>query len=158
MVFLKKKIPPKKQKFYPFSMQLFSADAMVFSKKKLKKQFLTPKKWKNGPQKLLIIGPDPLFPQSNPGHSPQPKIDSPYHDILGPDICSLICGVELTCYCDNLWNDFMLCWCTVQNLWVIFFFTNIQNEFVNGQNWNLPSSNSVSLVNEFLFLWWVKNI
>ena len=40
-------------------MQLFSADAMVFSKTFLK-IFLTPKKGKNRPQKLLIIGPDPF--------------------------------------------------------------------------------------------------
>ena len=71
-------------------MQLFSADAMVFSKNFLK-IFLTPKKGKNRPQKLLIIGPDPFFPLTSPGHSPQPKIDSPYHEISGPDICSLIC-------------------------------------------------------------------
>ena len=43
-------------------MQLFSANAMVFSRKFL--FFLTPKKLKNGSQKLLIIGPDPF------SHSP----------------------------------------------------------------------------------------
>ena len=63
---------------------------MVFSKKILK-SFLTPKKLKNGPQKLLIIGPDSFFQLSSPDHSPQPKIDFPYHEILGPDICFLIC-------------------------------------------------------------------
>ena len=31
---------------------------------------MTPKKWKNWPQKSLIIGPGPFFPQSSPGHSP----------------------------------------------------------------------------------------
>ena len=72
-------------------MQLFSADAMVFSKQ-FKKKFLTPKKWKNGPKKMLIINPDPFFPKSSPGHSPQPKIDFPYYEISGPDICSIICG------------------------------------------------------------------
>ena len=43
--FLKKKILPQKKKFffYLFFMQLFSADAMVFSKKILN-FFLTPKK------------------------------------------------------------------------------------------------------------------
>ena len=30
---------------------------------------------KNGPQKLLIIVPDPFISQSNPDHSPQPRID-----------------------------------------------------------------------------------
>ena len=44
MVFLKKKFfPPKKNFFYLFLKQLFSADAMVFSKKKFKKK-LNPKK------------------------------------------------------------------------------------------------------------------
>ena len=75
-------------------MQLFSADAMVFSKK-FWNFFLTPKKWKNGPQKLLIIGPDPFITQTSPGHSPQPKIDFPYHEVSGPDICSLICEASM---------------------------------------------------------------
>ena len=44
-------------------MQLFSADAEVFSKK-IQKNFLTPKNWKNVPQKLLIMCPDPF------SHSP----------------------------------------------------------------------------------------
>ena len=64
-----------------------------------KKKFLTPKKWKkcslkNWHQKLLIISPDPFFPQSSPDHSPQPRIDFPYYEILLPDICSLICVLE----------------------------------------------------------------
>ena len=73
-------------------MQLSSADAIVFSKKF--NFFLTPKKWKNGPQKLLIIGPDPFISQSSPDHSPQPRIDFSYYEISGPDICSLICGLK----------------------------------------------------------------
>ena len=48
---------------------------------------------KNGPQKLLIIGPDPFISQSSPDHSPQPRIDFSYYEISGPDICSLICGI-----------------------------------------------------------------
>ena len=32
--------------------------------------FLNPKKWKNGPQKLLIIGPDPFISQSSPDQRP----------------------------------------------------------------------------------------
>ena len=51
-------------------MQLLSVDAMVFSKIFFK-NFLTPKKWKNGPQKLLIIGPDPFISQSSPDHIPE---------------------------------------------------------------------------------------
>ena len=65
----------------------------MFSKK-IKKNFLTPKKWKNGPQKLLIIGPDPFVSQSSPDHSPQPRIDFSYYEISGPDIFSLICGTD----------------------------------------------------------------
>ena len=49
------------------------------------------KNWKNHPKKLLRIGPDHFFPLTSQGHSPQPKIDFPYHEISGPDICSLIC-------------------------------------------------------------------
>ena len=55
---------------------------------------MTPKKWKNGPHKLLIISPDPFISQSSPDHSPQPRIDFLYHEISGPDICSLICGTR----------------------------------------------------------------
>ena len=50
------------------------------------------KSWKNHPKKLLRIGPDPFFPRSSPGISPQPKIDFLYYEISGPDICSLICA------------------------------------------------------------------
>ena len=50
------------------------------------------KNWKKHPKKLLRIGPDPFFPQSSLGISPQPKIDLPYYEISGLDICSLICG------------------------------------------------------------------
>ena len=57
MVFLKKKIfHPKKIFFNLFSMQLFSADAMVFDPEKVKK-------WAS---KLLKIGPDPFISQSSP--------------------------------------------------------------------------------------------
>ena len=54
------------------------------------------KNWKKHPKKLLRISPDPFFPRSSPGHSQQPKIDFPYHEISGPEICSLICAM----YCD----------------------------------------------------------
>ena len=62
----------------------------MFKKRKI---YWPQKSEKNGPQKLLIISPDPFNPQSSPGHSPQPKIDFPYHEISRPDICSLICEV-----------------------------------------------------------------
>ena len=48
----------------------------------------------HGPQKLLVIGPDPFISQSNPDHSPQPRIDFSYYEISGPDICSLICDLQ----------------------------------------------------------------
>ena len=57
---------------------------------------------KNGPQKLLIIGPNPFISQSSPDHSPQPRINFSYYEISGPDICSLICACSLLCvllYC-----------------------------------------------------------
>ena len=57
------------------------------------------------------MGPDPFIPQSSPDHSPQPRIDFSYHEISGPDICSLICAQSsllshLSCYIDfnQLWN------------------------------------------------------
>ena len=50
----------------------------------------------NGPQKLLIIGPDPFISHSSPDHSPQPRIDFSYYEISGPDICSLICAWTYT--------------------------------------------------------------
>ena len=59
-----------------------------------KKKKLTPKKWKNWPQKLLIMGPDPIISQSSPDHSPQHRIDFSNYEIPGPDICSLICGTS----------------------------------------------------------------
>ena len=37
-------------------------------------------------------------PAQATGHSPQPKIDFPYHEISGPDICSLICDVLICTY------------------------------------------------------------
>ena len=53
---------------------------------------MTPKKWKNGPQKLLIIGPDSFASQSSPDHSPRPIIFFFTYEILGPDICFFICA------------------------------------------------------------------
>jgi hypothetical protein len=38
-----------------------------------------------------MIGPTPFFSQSSPDHSTLPRIDFSYYEILGPDICSLIC-------------------------------------------------------------------
>ena len=58
-------------------MQLFNADAKVFSKK-LKKKILTLKAWKKRPQKLLIIGPDFFF-MYWPGCPNDPETEIPYH-------------------------------------------------------------------------------
>ena len=52
------------------------------------------KTFKNGPQKLLIIGPNLFFSQSSPAHSPQPRIDFSYHNMSGTSICSLICAIH----------------------------------------------------------------
>ena len=52
------------------------------------------KNWKNHPKKLLRIGPDHFFPLTSQGHSPQPKIDIPYHELSGSDICSIISDLE----------------------------------------------------------------
>ena len=43
---------------------------------------------------MLIIGPDPFISQSSPDHSPLPRIDFSCYEILGPDICSLICELD----------------------------------------------------------------
>ena len=53
--------------FYFYSMQLFSADPTMFSKKCLT-DFLPKKALKKWPQKLLIIGPKLFF--HSPAHSP----------------------------------------------------------------------------------------
>ena len=60
------------------------------------------KNWKSHPKKLLRIGPDPFFPKSSPGNSQQPKIDFPCYEILGPDICSLICESNLGTLSENI--------------------------------------------------------
>ena len=92
----------KKNFFYKKSiMQLFSANAIVFSKIFFE-FFLSPKTWKNSPQKLLIIVPDPFISQSSPDHSPKSRIDFSYYEISGPDICSLSCGSQSSF---NAWID-----------------------------------------------------
>ena len=67
--FWKKKFPKKMFVFYLFFYATFQCGRYGVFKKNLKK-ILTPKKWKNGPQKLLIIGPDPLISQSSPDQRP----------------------------------------------------------------------------------------
>ena len=91
--FWKKKIFPHEKKKLPFFYATFQCGRYnVKKKKKIFFNFLPMKNWKKHPKTLLRIGPDPFFPRSSPGISPQPKIDFPYYEISGPDICSLICG------------------------------------------------------------------
>ena len=105
MVFLKKKNLPKRKIFFflPFFYATFQCGRYGVFKKKLK-IFFTPKKWKNRPQKLLIIGPDHFFTLPSPGHSPQPRIDFSYYEISGPDICYLICVFNPSFYRTSLWD------------------------------------------------------
>ena len=76
--FWKKKFfpPPKKFFFYLFPMQLFSADAMVFSKKK-KKSFFDPEKVKKRASKVAHNQPRPFFPTNQ--SRPQPKAQNWLH-------------------------------------------------------------------------------
>ena len=57
-------------------MQLFSEDAIVFSKKI--NNFFDPENMKKRPQKLLIIGPQLLFLYW-PGYPNGPEMEIPYH-------------------------------------------------------------------------------
>ena len=79
------------KKNYLFSMLLFSADAIVFSKKNLN-FFLTPKKGKNGPQKLLIIGPDPFFHRPAQATAHSPKLT--FHIMKSRDQTSVLLSVR----------------------------------------------------------------
>ena len=86
MVFLKKKFF-----FLPFFNATFQCGHYgVF--KKILKIFFDPEKVKKLASKVAHNRPRPFFPLSSPGHSQQPKINFPYHEISGPDICSIICG------------------------------------------------------------------
>ena len=58
--------------FYQKVLFNFSMRTLKCYQKIKKKKSLTPKKWKNRPQTLLIIGPDPFISQSSPDQSPQP--------------------------------------------------------------------------------------
>ena len=93
LFFWKKKSSPPQKKILPFFYATFQLGRYGVFKKKLKK-FLIPKKWKNRPQKLLIIGPDPLISQSSPDQQPTARIDFSYYEISGPGICFLICALN----------------------------------------------------------------
>ena len=64
-----------------------------------------------------VLGPYPFFPTVQPG--PQPRIDFPYYEISGPDICSLICVAVYSNNGDlkslisprfNLWHTYYYIW------------------------------------------------
>ena len=77
MVSLKKKNLHKKIFFfYLFSMQLFSADATMFSNFFF---FFDHKKLKKPPSKVAHNRPKPFLRQSSPGHSPQPRSSFPFY-------------------------------------------------------------------------------
>ena len=72
--------------------QLLRAFFYVFKGKK--NFFLFMKTLKNGPQKLLTIGPT-FFWQVRPGCLNQPRIDFSYHKYAPRFICLLICGFHI---------------------------------------------------------------
>ena len=87
-VFSEKKIK-KKNFFLPFFNATFQCGRYGVCKKKFKILF-DPEKVKKRASKVAHNQPRLFFPQSSPGHSPQPKIDFPYHEISGQDICSYL--------------------------------------------------------------------
>ena len=60
--------------FYLYSMELFSVDAIIFSKKKLNLFFAHENLKKNGPQKLLIISPKFFFHSTGPAAQISPEL------------------------------------------------------------------------------------
>ena len=63
-------------------------------------------KVKKQASKVAHIQPRPFYSTVQP--RPQPKIDFPYHEISGPDICSLICGQAIRGnIAENLSNFFI---------------------------------------------------
>ena len=79
---LKREKKLKKNNVY--FMQLFSADATIFLK-----FFFDSQKVKKLASKVVHNQPRPFYSTVQP--RPQPRIDFSYYEILGPDICSLIC-------------------------------------------------------------------
>ena len=86
----------KKNRFFHFFgvkkgiMQLFSADAVVFSKKL--KFFFDPERVKKRISKVAHNRPRTFYFIVQPRS--QPRIDFSYLEILGPDIWSLICVLK----------------------------------------------------------------
>ena len=77
--------------------------------------FLTPKTWKNRPQKLLM--PRPFYFTVQPRPQPTAQNWFSYYEISGPDICSLTCGTKSSHQWSDLkqtllW-DFILVWLSI---------------------------------------------
>ena len=89
---------------------------------------MTTKKWKNRPQKLLIISPD---------HSPQPKIDFSCYEISGPDICSLICeqnrNKNIISLVYNIFSERK----NLMGVLVLFAILESKNKFCRKNGWHL---------------------
>jgi hypothetical protein len=85
----------KKKNFLHFLNATFKCGREGVFKKKI---FDPEKVKKRASSRVAHNRPRPFFPLSSPGHSPQPKIDFPYDEISGPDICSLICVSILNYY------------------------------------------------------------
>jgi hypothetical protein len=84
----------KKYFFFTFFYATFQCGRYGVFKKNLT-FFFDPEKVKKPPSKVAHNRPKPFFPLASPDHSPQPRIDFSYYEILGPDICSLICELEM---------------------------------------------------------------
>ena len=84
----KKKIL-KNTKLHFFSMQLFNADAAIFSKNK--QIYFLPMTTKKKPSKSAHNRPQTFFSQVQLSCPNQPRIEFSYYKISGKSICSLIC-------------------------------------------------------------------
>ena len=87
----------KKKKKFTFFLCNFSVRTLF------KIFFLIPKKWKNRPKKLLIIGPDPFLRQSSPGHSPQPRSSFPFYKKSNATLSLLLSEWTPLRYCVFAW-------------------------------------------------------
>ena len=72
-------------------MQLFNADATIFFKKC---GFFAHENMKNGPQKLLIIGPNPFFQQSSPAKTTAHSPELIFHIMKSRDQTSVLLSVD----------------------------------------------------------------
>ena len=99
----KKSSQKRKKKFYLFSMQLFSADATMFSNIYI--FFFDHKKLKKPPSKVAHNRPKPFLRQSSPGHSPQPRSSFPFYKKSNAILSLLLSGLHhLLSYCFQYWK------------------------------------------------------